>query len=132
MNLSTPLILVILAGASYARRDDAVEAFNTARGARRQGGSGYMDVAVLTKDAAGELQAEQHDSTARHYAREAHRSGTRWSSWLPRASPLLRRETLPSLALAELPVTSGTCRRGPDRAMWPAPPWARRRPGSHD
>ena len=69
MNLSTPLILVILAGASYARRDDAVEAFNIARGARRQGGSGYMDVAVLTKDAAGELQAERHDSTARHYAR---------------------------------------------------------------
>jgi uncharacterized membrane protein len=59
---------MVLAGASYASRDDAVEAFKIVWGARHQGEFDHMDVAVLAKDASGELQVERHDSTAKHMA----------------------------------------------------------------
>jgi len=65
MDPSPPMVI---AGARSASRDDAVEAFEIVRGARRRGESGHMDVAMLAKNAAGELQAERHDSTARHFA----------------------------------------------------------------
>jgi len=65
MDPSPPMVI---AGARSASRDDAVEAFEIVRGARRQGESGHMGVAMLAKNAAGELQAERHDSTARHFA----------------------------------------------------------------
>ena len=65
MDPNTPMVL---AAASYASRDDAVEAFKIVWGARHQGEVDHMDVAVLTKDAAGELQVERHDSTAKHFA----------------------------------------------------------------
>jgi len=64
MDPSTPLVL---AAARYASRDDAVEAFKIVWGARHQGEFDHMDVAVLTKDAAGDLQVERHDSTAKHF-----------------------------------------------------------------
>ncbi len=99
MDPNTPMVL---AAASYASRDDAVEAFNIVWGARHQGEFDHMDVAVLTKDAAGELQVERHDSTAKHFAWGGALIGARWSSWLPPwASQLLRRAELPSRALAE-------------------------------
>jgi hypothetical protein len=50
---------MVIAGARSASRDDAVESFEIVRGARRQGESGHIDVAMLTKDAAG---------AARHFA----------------------------------------------------------------
>ena len=53
MDPNTPMVL---AGASYASRDDAVQAFKIVWGARHQGESDHMDVAVLAKDADGELQ----------------------------------------------------------------------------
>src|SRR5512140_604262 len=65
MDPNTPLVI---AGARYASREDAVEAFKIVWGARHQGEFDHMDVAVLTKDAAGELQVERHDSTAKHFA----------------------------------------------------------------
>ena len=65
MDPNTPMVL---AGASYASRDDAVEAFKIVWGARHQGEFDHMDVAVLAKDANGELQVERHDSTAKHFA----------------------------------------------------------------
>jgi uncharacterized membrane protein len=65
MDPSTPLVL---AAARYASRDDAVEAFKIVWGARHQGEFDHTDVAVLTKDAAGDLQVERHDSTAKHFA----------------------------------------------------------------
>ena len=67
MDPNTPLILSSQQRAT--RADDAVEAFKIVWGARRQGELDHMDVAVLTKDAAGELQVERHDSTAKHFAR---------------------------------------------------------------
>ena len=63
MDPNTPLVL---AAARYASRDDAVAAFNIVWGARHQGEFDHTDVAVLTKDATGELQVERHDSTAKH------------------------------------------------------------------
>jgi uncharacterized membrane protein len=65
MDPNTPMVL---AGASFASRDDAVEAFKIVWGARHQGEFDHMDVAVLAKDANGELQVERHDSTAKHFA----------------------------------------------------------------
>jgi uncharacterized membrane protein len=65
MDPKTPLVL---AAAKYASRDDAVSAFKIVWGARHQGEFDHMDVAVLTKDATGELQIERHDSTAKHFA----------------------------------------------------------------
>jgi len=65
MDPNTPMVL---AGASYASRDDAVQAFKIVWGARHQGEFDHMDVAVLAKDADGELQVERHDSTAKHFA----------------------------------------------------------------
>jgi hypothetical protein len=47
MDPNTPMVL---AGASYASRDDAVEAFKIVWGARHQGEFDHMDVAVLAKD----------------------------------------------------------------------------------
>jgi len=65
MDPNTPMVL---AGASYATRDDAVEAFKIVWGARHQGEFDHMDIAVLAKDGNGELQVERHDSTAKHMA----------------------------------------------------------------
>jgi uncharacterized membrane protein len=65
MDPNTPMVL---AAASYPSRDDAVEAFKIVWGARHQGEFDHMDVAVLTKDADGDLQVERHDSTAKHFA----------------------------------------------------------------
>ena len=65
MDPNTPMVL---AGASYASRDDAVQAYKIVWGARHQGEFDHIDVAVLAKDANGELQVERHDSTAKHMA----------------------------------------------------------------
>ena len=64
MDPNTPMVI---AGAKYATRDDAVEAFKIVWGARHQGEFDHMDVAVLTKNAAGELELERHDSTGKHF-----------------------------------------------------------------
>lgn len=63
MDPNTPLTI---AGATYANRSDAVEAFDTIWGAKHEGEFDHMALAVVTKDANGELQVERHDSTAKH------------------------------------------------------------------
>lgn len=65
MDPNTPLTL---AGASYASRADAIEAFDTIWGARHEGEFDHMSVAVLTKDEQGQLQVDRHNSTAKHLA----------------------------------------------------------------
>jgi Protein of unknown function (DUF1269) len=65
MDPNTP---VVLAAAKYATRDDAVHGFNTVWGARHEDEFDHMSLAVLTKDAHGQLQEERHDSTAKHFA----------------------------------------------------------------
>ena len=46
MDPNTPMVI---AGAKYATRNDAVEAYKVVWGARHQGEFDHMDVAVLTK-----------------------------------------------------------------------------------
>lgn len=63
MDPDTP---IVLAAARYASRDSAVEDFHSVWNARKEGEFDHMAVAVLTKDADGNLQMERHDSTAKH------------------------------------------------------------------
>jgi uncharacterized membrane protein len=65
MDAATPLVLAV---ATYASRDAAVQDFDTVWGAKHEGEYDHMAVAVLTKDAVGQLQVERHDSTAKHLA----------------------------------------------------------------
>ena len=65
MDPNTP---IVLAAAKYTSRDEAVDAFKTVWGAKHEGEFDHMSVAVLTKDADGQLQEERHDSTTKHLA----------------------------------------------------------------
>jgi len=65
MDASTPLVIAV---ASYASRDAAVQDFDTVWGAKHEGELDHIAVAVLTKDAHGQLEVERHDSTAKHLA----------------------------------------------------------------
>jgi uncharacterized membrane protein len=65
MDPNTP---VVLAAAKYATRAGAEHGFNTVWGAKHEGEFDHMSLAVLTKDAHGQLQEERHDSTAKHLA----------------------------------------------------------------
>jgi hypothetical protein len=77
MDPSGPLLL---AGATYAPPGRRRRGRQDRAGRPGQGEFDYMDVAVLTKGASGELQAERHDSTAKHLARGG---ALPWSSRLP-------------------------------------------------
>src|SRR4249919_2211553 len=65
MDADTP---IALDAARYSNRDAAVEGFDMAWGAHRGGEFDHTAVAVLTKDDAGKLQIERHDTTAKHLA----------------------------------------------------------------
>lgn len=65
MDPKTPMVL---AAARYATRDEAVRAFDEVWGAKHEGELDHIAAAVLTKNAAGELEVERHDSTAKHLA----------------------------------------------------------------
>ena len=59
---------LVLAGARYASYRDAVHDYQIARGARHGGAFDHMSIAVLAKDAHGDLQVECHGSWARNLA----------------------------------------------------------------
>jgi hypothetical protein len=63
MDGNTP---VTLAAARYSNRESAVQDFNAVWDARGDGEFDHTAIAVLTKDASGNLQIERHDSTAKH------------------------------------------------------------------
>jgi hypothetical protein len=65
MDPSTP---ITLAAAKYSNREAAVEDFHTVWDARHNDEFDHTALAVLTKDEAGTLQVERHDSTAKHLA----------------------------------------------------------------
>jgi uncharacterized membrane protein len=65
MKADTP---ITLAAARYANRDAAVDGFKTVCDAHKGGEFDHTAVAVLTKDDAGKLQVERHDTTAKHLA----------------------------------------------------------------
>jgi len=60
MDPNTPLVL---AGARFASHEDAVQAYKTLWSPQNRHKFGHLAVAVLTKDAAGELRIERHNSS---------------------------------------------------------------------
>lgn len=65
MDDSTPLVLAV---ATYASRDAAVQDFDTVWGAKHEGEYDHIAVSVLTKDEHGQLKVDRHDSSAKHLA----------------------------------------------------------------
>ena len=65
MDADTP---ITLAAAKYSDPDAAVEDFHTVWDARHDGEYDHTAVAVLSKDQAGKLKVDRHDSTAKHLA----------------------------------------------------------------
>jgi uncharacterized membrane protein len=63
MDASTPLVLAV---ATYATRDAAVQDFHTVWGAKHEGEYDHIAVAVLSKDDQGQLRVDRHDSSAKH------------------------------------------------------------------
>lgn len=63
MDKDTP---ITLAAAKYADRDSAVKDFHAVWDARHHGEFDHTAVAVLTKDANGDLRMDRHDSTTKH------------------------------------------------------------------
>lgn len=59
---------ITLAAAKYATRDDAVADWKAVKAAKSLGEYDHMAVAVLTKDAEGNVQVDRHDTTAKHLA----------------------------------------------------------------
>jgi len=57
---------MVLAGARYAKRTDALADFKDVWGAKHEGEFDHTAVAVLTKNEHGELQIERHNSTTKH------------------------------------------------------------------
>jgi uncharacterized membrane protein len=65
MDPKTPMVF---AAARYATRDEAVAVFDKIWEVKHEGELEHIAAAVLTKNAAGELEVERHDSTAKHLA----------------------------------------------------------------
>lgn len=61
MDSRTPLVL---AGAQYASKADAVKDFHILWGARHIGESDHLSIVVLARDSLGQLRVERHNSTA--------------------------------------------------------------------
>jgi hypothetical protein len=59
---------LVLAGARYATHHNAIHDYQIAWGARHGGAFDHMSIAVLAKDAHGDLQVERHASGARDLA----------------------------------------------------------------
>jgi uncharacterized membrane protein len=57
---------LVLAGARYTTRSDAVGAFKNVWSARHKGDYDHMAVAVLRKDGHGRVRVERHNSTTKH------------------------------------------------------------------
>ena len=65
MKKDTPIVLAV---ATYADRQGALDDYETVKIAKREGEFDHLAVAVLTKDADGHLDVERHDSSAKHAA----------------------------------------------------------------
>jgi hypothetical protein len=63
MDVNAPIALT---GAGYRDRDEAVDDFTTVWSTRHDGDFHHTAVAVLTRDPAGKLHVERHNSTAKH------------------------------------------------------------------
>jgi uncharacterized membrane protein len=62
---NTPLVIV---GARYPNKEDAVKDYHIVWGSKRDREFEHISVAVLSKDATGELEVERHNSTTKTMA----------------------------------------------------------------
>lgn len=65
MDPRTPLVLV---GARYATKEDAVKDYHIVWGAKRAGELDHLSVAVLSKNVTGELEVDRHNSSTKKAA----------------------------------------------------------------
>jgi hypothetical protein len=63
MDVNAPIALI---GAGYRDRDSAVDDFTSVWSTRHDGAFHHTAVAVLSRDRAGELHVDRHNSTAKH------------------------------------------------------------------
>jgi hypothetical protein len=63
MDVNAPIALI---GAGYRDRDSAVDDFASVWSTRHDGDFHHTSVAVLTRDPAGKLHVDRHNSTAKH------------------------------------------------------------------
>jgi hypothetical protein len=63
-----PIRPLVVAGADYASSDDAAQDYQIVWAARHGGAFDHMSIALLTRDACGELQVERHNSAAKDLA----------------------------------------------------------------
>ena len=63
-----PIRPLVVAGADYANSDDAAQDYQIAWAARHGGAFDHMSIALLTRDARGELQVERHNSAGKDLA----------------------------------------------------------------
>ncbi|MCJ7437055.1 MAG: hypothetical protein MUP97_04745 [Acidimicrobiia bacterium] len=65
MKKDTPIVLAV---ATYADRQGAVDDYDAVKSAKRDGDFDHLAVAIVSKGADGHLDVERHDSTAKHGA----------------------------------------------------------------
>ena len=63
-----PVRPLVVAGADYASSHDAAQDYQIVWAARHGGAFDHMSIALLTRDACGELQVERHNSAAKDLA----------------------------------------------------------------
>ena len=63
-----PIRPLVVAGAEYVSSHDAAQDYQIAWAARHGGAFDHMSIALLARDACGELQVERHDSAAKDLA----------------------------------------------------------------
>ena len=65
MKKDTPIVLAV---ATYADRQGALDDYDIVKSAKREGDFDHLAVAIVSKGADGQLDVERHDSTAKHEA----------------------------------------------------------------
>jgi hypothetical protein len=83
-----PIRPLVVAGADYASSHDAAQDYQIVWTARHGGAFDHMSIALLTRDACGELQVERHNSAAKDLA---------WAGVVLRAALLV---VVPSVRMA--------------------------------
>jgi len=78
-----PVRPLVVAGADYASSHDAAQDYQIVWAARHGGAFDHMSIALLTRDACGELQVERHNSAPRTWHGQVSCSEPRCSSWFP-------------------------------------------------
>jgi hypothetical protein len=113
-----PIRPLVVAGADYASSHDAAQDYQIVWTARHGGAFDHMSIALLTRDACGELQVERHNSAAKDLA---------WAGVVLRAALLV---VVPAVRMTAVAARSGCGGiAGPARRRVAVAGPVRRRPG---